>query len=352
MRPESGGSLKKLAVFLLKALIAAALLVFLGVNGRFDFERQVSVLQRPVLIAGLFLLWVLSFLVLVAWRWQRIANVLDLDLPILFAIEAHAVGLFMSSWLPGGMGGDIWKAYSFGKHHSSPEKKYLAYVSVLLDRTLGLYAAVCCGAVAILLNVEYWFTVDYGYLSVLVVVLWSLLSLLGLLVAATPLRLPEVLRVPYRKLERRWRFVGAFPHMVVLARENRRHLGGGLLLSILIQLVNVLFFVVVTQAVTSQRVGFQWIAPVFAIGLIAAVLPIAPGGVGVGHYAFDVLFVGIGLTGGADVFNFFLIVTTLFSLVGVAPFLFSRIRPSGVESGHVAYSADSTRIRATVPDAQ
>jgi hypothetical protein len=53
-------------------------------------------------------------------------------------------------------------------------------------------------------------------------------------------------------------------------------------------------------------------------------LPISPGGFGVGHLAFDRLFAAIGLTGGATVFNVFILGQMAPSLIGVVPYLMMR----------------------------
>ncbi len=324
MPPKQQNRVKKYAIIVIKILIAGLLIYFLVVNGRFDFQRQLTALQQPLLIIWLFIIWGFSFVLLVAWRWQRISKIFNLNLPFLFAAKTHATGIFISTWLPGGIGGDIWKAYLFGRQHTLSTEKHLAYLTVFVDRALGLYAIICCGAIAVLLNLDEWLALDYAYLPILLVGLWLFISLIGLFIIVVPLSFPETLLTPYRKIESRWPFFATIAKTIKLTRDNKQHLASGLTLSIFIQLLNILFFVVITQAITSQGIEFQLMAAIFAIGLLTTILPIAPGGIGVGHFVFDLLFNGFGLMGGADVFNFFLITTTLFSLVGVIPFLFSQ----------------------------
>ena len=60
---------------------------------------------------------------------------------------------------------------------------------------------------------------------------------------------------------------------------------------------------------------------IMPIGLITIALPIAPGGVGVGHVAFESLYQFVGVSGGADIFNLFVIIQLSVYLLGVIPYL-------------------------------
>ena len=60
------------------------------------------------------------------------------------------------------------------------------------------------------------------------------------------------------------------------------------------------------------------------IGLITVAIPVAPGGIGIGHIAFESLYQLAGLSGGADIFNLFIIVQLgVFLLGGIPYFLYS-----------------------------
>jgi hypothetical protein len=60
------------------------------------------------------------------------------------------------------------------------------------------------------------------------------------------------------------------------------------------------------------------------IGLITVAIPLAPGGIGIGHAAFESLYQLAGFSGGADIFNLFIIVQLgVFLLGGIPYFLYS-----------------------------
>ena len=56
------------------------------------------------------------------------------------------------------------------------------------------------------------------------------------------------------------------------------------------------------------------------IGLITVAIPIAPGGIGIGHMAFETLYQLAGLSGGADIFNLYIIVVLGVNMLGGIPY--------------------------------
>src|SRR5262249_17991236 len=98
----------------------------------------------------------------------------------------------------------------------------------------------------------------------------------------------------------------------------------GLLYSTLLQGVSMSYFVLVASHLSSKPVSYGDVTAVFPLGLLTMLLPISPSGFGVGHVAFDRLFSMIGLEGGANVFNVFLIGQITPGLCGVIPYLALR----------------------------
>lgn len=306
---------------LAKVLIAALPLYFLIAGARFDLGRQAALLQEPAAIALLFCIWALSFVLLVAWRWQFVSRILGLELPLGFALGAHLAGVFMSSWLPGSIGGDIWKAYRYGALLKGTDGQTTAYLSVVLDRVFGLYALVLCGSLCVLLEIGLWLDSAYAALALLLLGLCLLLSLAGGLVLTAAFPLPASLAALLERGKARYRLVEGFAGHLRAMRENKRLFLPCISISIVIQVLNVVFFGTIATLVTGQAVSFITMSSVFTISLLITILSMAPGGLGVGHLMVELLFSDVGLPSGADVFNVFFVLTTLFSLIGALPYL-------------------------------
>ena len=312
---------KSILVFLAKLLIVAVPIFYLIDGGRFDLARQIAVLYEPASVVLLFLLWAASFVVLVALRWGIVARILDLDLPAGFAIKAHLAGVFLSSWLPGGIGGDLWKAYRFGARLKASGNRPAAYLSVVLDRVVGLYALMLCGSFCVLLEIGLWLGSAYAVLAILLLASCVLATALGLLLLFAPRPLPPRAKGLIERVTARYELARMLVAQIRSIRNHKTLLLRCLSMSILIQVLNVLFFGYIAMLVTGQPVSFITISAIFTISLLVTIASMAPGGLGVGHLMFDVLFADFGLRNGADVFNVFYFVTTFFSLAGLLPYL-------------------------------
>ncbi len=311
-------------IVLFKIVIVTVPIYLLLQEDQFDLTLQLGVLDTPVAFFTLFIVWFVSFILLVALRWVMIARILGLSLPIKFALYTHMAGVFLSSWLPGSIGGDVWKAYRFGQLRKlSSEKKGPAYLSVFLDRAMGLFALIVWGAVCILWNYDVWNHSDYGVLADGLVGLAVLLSLIGMVLFITPFTLPGFMAKTIANLEQKTGVLNVLFQQLHRIRMNKISLIYSLLISLVIQAVNVFFLMLIAEYVTGLSVPFVAVSGIFAISLIVTILSLAPGGLGVGHFMFFVLFEAQGIPNGADIFNVFFVVITLFSAIGIFPYFWS-----------------------------
>ena len=68
--------------------------------------------------------------------------------------------------------------------------------------------------------------------------------------------------------------------------------------------------------------------------MLSLVLPISPGGIGVGHVAFAELFKLIGVEGGATIFNVYLVGQIAPAMLGAIPYVLEKRQhtlPEGAE---------------------
>ena len=88
-------------------------------------------------------------------------------------------------------------------------------------------------------------------------------------------------------------------------------------------LIALLFFQVANlMGIEDMELATQFF--LMPIGLITVAIPLAPGGIGIGHAAFESLYQLVGYSGGADIFNLFIIVQLgVFLLGGIPYFLYS-----------------------------
>jgi glycosyltransferase 2 family protein len=142
-------TLKQSLTILAKYGIGVALLAFVisrywegkpGPNGedaiglKVLFSRPIDV---PVLILGIIISS--SALVLTFLRWHLLVVAVGLPFKRRDAISLGLAGYFFNTFLPGSVGGDLWKAYAMSREQ---ERRTVAVSTVIFDRLLGLWALV------------------------------------------------------------------------------------------------------------------------------------------------------------------------------------------------------------------
>ena len=114
-----------------------------------------------------------------------------------------------------------------------------------------------------------------------------------------------------------WKFIS-------ILQTNKKKLFISFLLSVGIHFIVLLLIYQISIILFVTNLSFWEQALIIPIGLVVTALPIAPSGVGIGHVAFDNLYQLFQFSGGATIFNIFIISQILVFLTGVFPFLFYK----------------------------
>ncbi len=135
--------MKKYLPWLLRLLGPTLLAVFL-INS--DLSKLYTILLGahlwPIILS---LLLLPPFLVIKAWRWQRLLREMDLDLPLTTAVGLYIVGIFLGATTPG-QAGDLVKAW-YLRDRGQPLAP--AMLSVVLDRLFDLIVMSVLGTLGI-----------------------------------------------------------------------------------------------------------------------------------------------------------------------------------------------------------
>jgi uncharacterized protein (TIRG00374 family) len=238
-------------------------------------------------------------------RWQLILRGSEIEITLVRAVKTFAASLVLNNVLPTSVGGDAARAWSVGKESGRLLRAALATV---VDRA----TAVACLFVVAWLAVS----VDAGTVpSVLIgVLLWitvglALATLVAALIAAG-IR-PVVRRIPQRlatMIREAWATVRAWA-------QSANLVGWVLALGVLYQVLAVIALILVGRAV-GVDLSFALAAATAAIVVVAMLVPISIGGLGVREGGF-VLLLGEAGVGGAD--------ATLVSLLSVVAIVLANV---------------------------
>ena len=334
-----------------KLVLAAVLITWLIRSGSLDLKALDVFVDRPLLVLssiGLTMLGVVTG----ALRWSVLLRLANVRIPFLRAMQLQATAIFFNVAIPGNVGGDLVKS-GYAAREAKPAMRPTVFVIVFVERILGLGGLVLVAGIVILLR---------GPSLLANPQLRELAMAVAALATATVLGpgiLVLLVRTSGDRLER-WtsgpgklsKLAAALVAAARLVSAGPKNLAIGLALSMTLHAMNMAFFTALAVAITARDVPFSAVVSVFPFGILTLVLPISPGGIGVGHVAFDRLFAMIGIPGGASVFNAYLVAQIAPSLLGAFPYLAlkrSHALPTDEETAAAATAAAASVSETPAP---
>ena len=328
---------KSRLLFTAKVGVAATLLTWLIRSGALDMSAVKVLFTKPWLLA-LDLVMFVACTTFGALRWRallRIAGggpehrIAGVGLPFARILRLHLVGLFFNVVIPGNVGGDVAKALYVARD-AAPERRTTILLIVFIERLMGLAGLVTIATIITgLRGPTLWNDPQLRPLAIVVALLGAGVfigpALLVLIIRRASKQRLEAQTAGTTKLAK---LLGQLVAAVTLLSSKPSGLFKALGFSMCLHLCAIGMFTVLTRVIGGFDVGLAEIATVFPLGIITMILPISPAGLGVGHVAFDRLFAAIGLSGGASIFNVYLISQIVPCLLGVFPYLAIKREPA------------------------
>lgn len=153
---------KKIFWFIIRILFAAGIITWLVCSNKNDIQNGFSQIgSHWYWLVPAFVLYVFHMLVC-AWRWQKLAQVINIRLSLWEAVSLTMKGYFFSLVLPGGaIGGDLAKI-GFMASRSSKGTKVEGAFSILMDRITGMAALFGIAIVVILLSLPQLMEIEFA----------------------------------------------------------------------------------------------------------------------------------------------------------------------------------------------
>tara|TARA_B100000886_G_scaffold260205_1_gene185102 strand:+ start:53 stop:1033 length:981 start_codon:yes stop_codon:yes gene_type:complete len=306
---------------IIKLAIATGLLAYLISNGKLDFSLLLKSLNEP----GYFFL---GFIMLIsqcainAIRWKLILSTQTKEIvPSIFIIMVNWVGMFFNTVLPGAVSGDLVKMMYLKKVDEGLTKTSM-FLTVLMDRIYGLVALISITGFISIIRYEYLVSINDDVKSIVSI---NLLLLIGIILFISTLfvskNLQDNIMTIFKKIPKIGNQLSHIMECFWNIGQNRAVLFKSIIISILGQFLGLSSFYFMTYPLASGAINLQDIYTFVPIGMIITAIPLAPGGMGVGHVAFDKLFHFLEISNGADLFNVFWVSMMLINLLGVVPYL-------------------------------
>ena len=312
-------------------ILVGSILVYLVKSGRLNFEKLMLFKDAPEILAMMIGVLILVVVPMATFRWWLLLRAIGVQVKPKQIFILTWIGNFFNMTLPGAVTGDVVKGYYVIKAQQE-EGRTRAFMTLLIDRFVGLFGLVVMAFLALVLNLE--LILSQEPLHSLA---WMITILFGgtvvfYTIALFPFKegcdpfIHLFQRLPAKKISLK----------VYSAFKSYQHQKTTLLLTLLLAigihtLIALLFFQV-AQLMGIEEMDLATQFFLMPIGLITVAIPLAPGGIGIGHAAFESLYLLAGFSGGADIFNLFIIVQLgVFLLGGIPYFLYSSMYKTPVE---------------------
>ncbi len=316
---------KNMIIQILKVGFSAGIIFLLIKSDKLNFSSLKNLLHPTYAIAGLSLVLIGSFLA--SERWRMLIKSQGINAGMWGTFKLSMIGAFFNFAMPGGVGGDIVKAYYFTRDF--PGTKVVAVTSVLMDRVLGLFAMILMAMVVMFYDLEHIMHVP---------VLWTLFLVISSLFLGFSVALSLIFSKGLYDNGTLKRILSKMPLSAkTIKLYESMHLygnhGGRVLATVILSLVGqcsaILFMVMVGSAAGYGDVSLKTYFLVAPLGFMATAIPISPAGVGVGQAAFYFLFnlyLGSSTELGPTVITAFQVTTFLVSLSGALFYLRKKER--------------------------
>jgi len=303
--------------FIMKILVAVALIVFAVRSGHLDLTRLWD-LMTFTNVAVILLLTGLGTLAS-AWRWIVLIRNREFNITTRYGFSLYLIGMFFNYALPGAVSGDLVRGYYLIKDH--PARRLDAALSIFIDRVLGLYSFFIFTLIAVVWDFEFVMAHEQiRWVALLSALIFSGMTLFFLISFSERL---------YRQTGLQWLATHIGPFEKIMSgfqrfSRDRMVIVTSVGVSLLAQLMTMIAFYYI--AVAMGETDVTWKAILFAVpmGFLVTALPIAPAGVGVGQVAFLYLFnayLGKSTQFGAISITAFQLALALWALVGAVVYI-------------------------------
>jgi len=269
-------TVKKSLLFIGKLCLATAALWFLMHTTQLKLELFTHLLHAPLLLTSIIALFFLMMLIN-TWRWRTLNTAQGIHLNFLNTIIPTYLGAAFNNLLPGSIGGDLVRLHYLFK--KIPEKKSGALLSILFDRITGLMGIFVIISLLAIFQFRF-FTQQHELFYLFILCTAACAS--GLIVFTTLLIMPN-------KWWPQARWVKPFLPLleaIAIYRTNKLSIIKCLIMSIFIQLLIVSAIILIAKIMDLPSIPFSDYAIAMGVTQIVNLIPVTPGGVGIGEIAF------------------------------------------------------------------
>lgn len=310
-----------------KIIISVIVFWFLVHTSKLDFSLLLDLFTSPITLTYTFLIY---FLVIgiSSWRWHQLNQAQNISLSFIKTIPPTYLGVAFNNLLPGGVGGDFYRGYFLFKHH--PSNRSAAMLSILFDRLTGLLGVFIAAFFAILFHSALFQDSSIiPYILICLGVTFSgVISLFYLPTLFKKLHFLSHFKEKYK--DKKWcGSLDSILQAITIYKNSKTVILKCLIASTLIQFMIVITCVLIAQMMHFPTIKITDYIIAASVTQIVNLIPIAPGGFGIGEAAFAniLTFLNPGINATyATIFLAYRILGIISYLPGIFIFIFNGTR--------------------------
>ncbi len=323
---------KKHLTNLVKFLFVAGILYYLFTSNLLDFSLLTPLLKDLSLV---FLIFAIIFLVMVLGnlKWFILLKSQKINICFSDSFYLYYTGYTFNYFLPGGIAGDALKIAYITKRG---QKRSVAALSIIIDRAIGLLAMILVimfflPSLSAKLNTLKWITNDYPHFVIPYFITISLLTVTTIVLVfyfinhkRTYQKITNSLK---RKKGRIFELLLKLTKAIFSYRKSRMALLLNIIIAITIQIIIAISFLLAGQKILGENISLLSYTLASIITQIISVIPISPGGIGVGEVIFGKILYYLNnrlLLSYASVYFALRLLNILCSIPGILIFVFGQ----------------------------
>lgn len=272
-----------------KILLAGIILWGLMKSSQIDISLFANVFRNPINLVGYASSLIVIYLCMVflgAWRWYLLNSAQNIPLKFTQLIKPTYIASAFNLLLPGAVGGDFVRGFYVFKLVS--DKKSQVLLTIFFDRVIGLMGVIATLCLVALMDITFFYKQhELFYLVAITIIFCVGLFVIFLALMIFPQRLGLHAWLANKFPENKFvqiilHYMDAFSNY----RIPKLTLFKTIAASVLIQFLLVLTLMVIAAMMGLPLLPFSNYAIAAGITLLVNLIPITPGGIGMGEMAF------------------------------------------------------------------
>jgi uncharacterized protein (TIRG00374 family) len=269
----------------LKILTSILVLWFLTHTSKLDFSLLLKLFYSPYLLLLTISIYY-SGVFISAWRWYILNKTQNLPLSLSQTVLPTYIGIAFNNLFPGSIGGDFYRGYFVCK--KIPDKRSAGLLAILLDRItglMGIFIAVCVSTALHFNSIKS--NAATFYFVVFCIALCSGILLLYFLSSTLPAQLGISKWLDTHHGHRKGiKTIMSLLDAVRVYRNSKLAISKCLFISFMVQIFIALNCYLIAKMMHFPEISFYHYILAIAITQLVNLIPLTPGGFGLGEAAF------------------------------------------------------------------